>query len=57
MHIIEIKPTPNILPFSSVKLWIDENCKGNWYGRFEDKILKYSFEKEEDAIAFKLRWS
>lgn len=33
--------------------WCKENCNGNWK---KIKYLKYHFEDETDAMAFKLRW-
>jgi len=36
------------------KSWCEENCNGEW-----EKLehLKYCFEDEIDAMAFKLRWT
>ncbi len=36
------------------KIWCEENCSGEW-----EKLehLKYRFEDEIDAMAFKLRWT
>lgn len=52
--------------------WIKENIEGNWTFRNQDKsflylsnekdvrkfpeLFVYTFEKEEEAVAFKLRW-
>ena len=33
--------------------WIDKNCTGMW----THSTMIYRFEFEEDAVAFKLRWS
>jgi len=39
------------VPYST---WIKNNLKGIWY---VDGYQKIGFEKEEDAVAFKLYWA
>ena len=39
--------------FDKLGKWIDKNCTGLW----THSTIIYRFELEEDAMAFKLRWS
>ena len=44
-------------PIAIMDQWCKDNCSGSY--RFEDWYLneEYEFELEEDAVAFKLRWT
>ena len=41
-----------------IRQWLDENCNGKWKAQYKNfgLFLDFSFENEEDALAFKLRW-
>ena len=40
--------------YETLDKWCEENCKGKW--RPSKKFCCFDFEKEEDAILFKLVW-
>lgn len=45
---------------SSTKMesWLNQNISGDWDRRYHGLgIYEFNFENEEDAVAFKLRWS
>jgi len=43
---------------SGIEAWLNENC-GKWsFGKKSENenVMKFTFEEETDAVAFKLRW-
>ena len=48
--------------YKAITSWLEENINGKWNSELctsstHDFYHYYAFEKEEDAIAFKLRWT
>ena len=37
--------------------WINENTDGDWHACISTDMSFMAFENEEDAVAFKIRWS
>lgn len=52
-HRIKVK-THN---FHELNEWIEKNTKGAWSDKNTNKGYFIEFELEEDAVAFKLRWT
>lgn len=57
-HVLVPSPTKANLDTMVRPRWAKENCKGNY--RLEtcnnNNSVRYTFELQEDAVAFKLRW-
>ena len=50
---ISFNPIMSKVQASSIKQWLNENCKGH----FRSRKNNFMFENKSDAINFSLRWS
>lgn len=53
---IELRPEGNNYPYHEIMLWLNEQHDAGIIKHYYTSHYYYSFTREEDAVAFKLRW-
>ena len=56
-HRIKVEQHPSKDLYLKITEWIEENIRGTWTDFYNNGYYFVELELEEDAVAFKLRWT